>query len=121
MSPRSPVNVSIEHLMTELRYLIILPANTGSLCRRSRRVKNSRLPVSQIGQNDNDRAVQVRRVDGQPVTGHPIANEQGSHVKFYGATIGVDFLRLTVYRTALSSFWPNPFPPARVAYGLKLS
>jgi hypothetical protein len=38
--------------------------------------------------------------------------EQGSHVKFYGATIGVDFLRLTVYRTALSSFWPNPFPPA---------
>jgi hypothetical protein len=38
--------------------------------------------------------------------------EQGSHVKVYGATIGVDFLRLTVYRTALSSFWPNPFPPA---------
>jgi hypothetical protein len=38
--------------------------------------------------------------------------EQGSNVHVYGATIGIDFLRLTVYRTALSSFWPNPFPPA---------
>ena len=71
-----PVDVSIENLMTELMYLIILPAN---ICRRSRRVKNSRLPVSQIGQNDNDRAVQVRRVDGQPVTRHAMADEQGSH------------------------------------------
>jgi hypothetical protein len=32
------------------------------------------------GQNDNDRVVQVRQVDGQPVTGHSMANEQGSHV-----------------------------------------
>jgi hypothetical protein len=38
--------------------------------------------------------------------------EQGSNVHTYGATIGIDFLRLTVYRTALRSFWPNPFPPA---------
>ena len=38
--------------------------------------------------------------------------EQGSNVKVYGATIGIDFLRLTVYRTALRSFWTNPFPPA---------
>jgi hypothetical protein len=39
--------------------------------------------------------------------------EQGSsNVHAYGATLGIDFLRLTVYRTALSSFWPNPFPPA---------
>jgi hypothetical protein len=33
-------------------------------------------------------------------------------VQTYGATLGIDFLRLTVYRTALRSFWPNPFPPA---------
>jgi hypothetical protein len=33
-------------------------------------------------------------------------------VKTYGATAGIDFLRLTVYRTALRSFWLNPFPPA---------
>jgi hypothetical protein len=32
------------------------------------------------GQDDNDRAVQVRRVDRQPVTGHPIADENRSHV-----------------------------------------
>jgi hypothetical protein len=38
--------------------------------------------------------------------------EQGSNVHVYGATLGIDFLRLTVYRTALSSFWSNPFPPA---------
>jgi hypothetical protein len=38
--------------------------------------------------------------------------EQGSNVHVYGATVGIDFLRLTVYRTALSNFWPNPFPPA---------
>lgn len=40
--------------------------------------------------------------------------EQGANsTRVYGATIGVDFLRLTVYRTALASFWPNPFPPAK--------
>jgi hypothetical protein len=39
--------------------------------------------------------------------------EQGSHgAHVYGATIGVDFLRLTVYRTAAQSYWPNPFPPS---------
>jgi hypothetical protein len=38
--------------------------------------------------------------------------EQGSNVHVYGATLGIDFLRLTVYRTALRSFWSNPFPPA---------
>jgi hypothetical protein len=39
--------------------------------------------------------------------------EQGpSRTHVYGATLGVDFLRLTVYRTALASLWPNPFPPA---------
>jgi hypothetical protein len=38
--------------------------------------------------------------------------ERGPYgVRVYGATVGLDFLRLTVYRTALSSFWPNPFPP----------
>lgn len=41
--------------------------------------------------------------------------EQGSNqVHTYGATIGVDFLRLTVYRTALNNVWPNPFLPAHV-------
>jgi len=40
--------------------------------------------------------------------------EQGSHeMQVYGATIGVDLLRLTVYRTAAQSYWPNPFPPTR--------
>jgi hypothetical protein len=39
--------------------------------------------------------------------------EQGSlGVHAYGATLGIDFLRLTVYRTALNQMWPNPFPPA---------
>jgi hypothetical protein len=41
--------------------------------------------------------------------------EQGSHdVRVYGATIGLDFLRLTVYRTAAQSYWPNPFPAGRL-------
>ena len=40
--------------------------------------------------------------------------EQGANsTRVYGVTLGVDFLRLTVYRTALASFWPNPFPPAK--------
>jgi len=39
--------------------------------------------------------------------------EQGSHdVHVYSATIGIDFLRLTVYRTAAQSYWRNPFPPS---------
>jgi len=44
-----------------------------------------------------------------------LLTEQGSNqVHAYGATIGVDFLRLTVYRTALNNVWPNPFLPAHV-------
>jgi hypothetical protein len=35
-----------------------------------------------------------------------------NQVKVYGATVGIDFLRLTVYRTTLQSFWSNPFLPA---------
>jgi hypothetical protein len=42
-----------------------------------------------------------------------VTTEQGSKdVHVYGATFGIDFLRLTVYRTALNDLWPNPFPPA---------
>jgi hypothetical protein len=42
-----------------------------------------------------------------------LTTEQGSHDNHtYVVTAGVDFLRLTVYRTALNSLWPNPFPPA---------
>ena len=43
-----------------------------------------------------------------------LITEQGSHdAHFYGATAGIDFLRLTVYRTSLNNIWPNPFPPAK--------
>ena len=56
---------------------------------------------------------------GSLVLGAPLGiqiagvTEQGSnHVKVYGATVGIDFLRLTVYRTTLQSFWSNPFLPA---------
>lgn len=39
--------------------------------------------------------------------------QQGSSdVRVYGATIGIDFLRLTVYRTAVQSYWRNPLPPS---------
>jgi hypothetical protein len=41
--------------------------------------------------------------------------EQGSNdVHSYGATLGIDFLRLTVYRTTSQNYWPNPFLPAHV-------
>jgi hypothetical protein len=36
------------------------------------------------------------------------------NVRVYGATVGIDFLRLTVYRTAAQNYWPNPFPPAEL-------
>jgi len=41
--------------------------------------------------------------------------ERGSgDVRTYGATIGIDFLRLTVYRTTSQSYWPNSVvPPLR--------
>ena len=32
--------------------------------------------------------------------------------RIYGATLGIDLLRLTVYRTATQRYFPNPFPPA---------
>jgi hypothetical protein len=32
--------------------------------------------------------------------------------RIYGATLGIDFLRLTVYRTATQRYFPNPFPPS---------
>ncbi|HEY3595337.1 MAG TPA: hypothetical protein VGL13_15730, partial [Polyangiaceae bacterium] len=39
--------------------------------------------------------------------------EQGSNdVRLFGVTVGVDLLRLTVYRTTGQNYWPNPFPPA---------
>jgi hypothetical protein len=35
--------------------------------------------------------------------------EQGtSDVQAYAATLGIDFLRLTVYRNAPGGYWPNP-------------
>jgi hypothetical protein len=41
--------------------------------------------------------------------------EQGSNdVRSYGLTLGVDFLRLTVYRTTSQNYWPNPILPAGV-------
>jgi hypothetical protein len=57
---------------------------------------------------------------GSLVLGAPLGlqftamTEQGSNaVHAYGGTIGIDFLRLTVYRTSLQDFWPNPFPATR--------
>jgi len=59
---------------------------------------------------------------GAVVLGAPLGlqltamTEQGTeNVHSYGGTIGIDFLRLTVYRTTLRDFWPNPFLPAHVA------
>ena len=44
-----------------------------------------------------------------------LLTEQGSNgVHAYGATAGIDFLRLTVYRAAVQEFWPNPFMPSGV-------
>lgn len=41
--------------------------------------------------------------------------EQGSNdVRSYGATLGIDFLRLTVYRASSQNYWPNPILPAGV-------
>jgi hypothetical protein len=41
--------------------------------------------------------------------------ELGSHDnKVYGVLLGIDFLRLTVYRTANQSYWPNPILPTGV-------
>jgi hypothetical protein len=41
--------------------------------------------------------------------------EQGSNnVRSYGATLGIDFLRLTVYRTTSQNYWPNPILPPGV-------
>jgi hypothetical protein len=35
--------------------------------------------------------------------------EQGTNdVRAYAATLGIDFLRLTVYRNATGGYWPNP-------------
>src|SRR4051794_11407741 len=58
---------------------------------------------------------------GQLVLGAPYGfqlaalTEQGSDgVHAYGATFGIDFLRLTVYRTAGQQYWPNPFPAPHV-------
>ena len=39
-----------------------------------------------------------------------------SDVRIYGATLGVDLLRLTVYRTATQRYFPNPFPPAGLGW-----
>jgi hypothetical protein len=38
----------------------------------------------------------------------------GSHdAQTYSAVLGIDFARLTVYRTSGQNFWVNPFPPGR--------
>ena len=45
-----------------------------------------------------------------------MTTEQGRNQEHvYIATLGIDFLRLTVYRAALQDLWPNPFPPSRLA------
>jgi hypothetical protein len=39
--------------------------------------------------------------------------EQGSRdVRVFGVTVGIDFLRLTVYRTTGQNYWPNPSSPS---------
>jgi hypothetical protein len=44
-----------------------------------------------------------------------MTTEQGSNMTHgYVATLGIDFLRLTVYRAALQNVWPNPFLPAHL-------
>jgi hypothetical protein len=41
--------------------------------------------------------------------------EQGSNsVHSYGLTLGIDLLRLTVYRTTSQNYWPNPILPGGV-------
>lgn len=43
--------------------------------------------------------------------------EIGSNdARVYGATLGIDLLRLTVYRTATQRYFPNPFPPAGLGW-----
>lgn len=56
---------------------------------------------------------------GALVLGGPVGlqlvatTELGSNdTRVYGATLGIDLLRLTVYRTATQRYFPNPFPPA---------
>jgi hypothetical protein len=36
----------------------------------------------------------------------------------YGATLGIDLLRLTVYRQSTLDYWPNPSPAQQVTAGL---
>jgi hypothetical protein len=49
---------------------------------------------------------------GLQITG---MTEQGSNgVHSYGMTAGIDFLRLTVYRTTSQNYWPNPILPLGV-------
>lgn len=59
---------------------------------------------------------------GQVVLGLPLGlqasvfTEQGSHnAHAYGATVGINLLRLTVYRTTQQALWYNPILPADVA------
>ena len=59
---------------------------------------------------------------GQLVVGAPLGfqlslfTEQGSHnARAYGATFGIDLLRLTVYRANTQSSWYNPILPADMA------
>jgi hypothetical protein len=41
--------------------------------------------------------------------------EQGrDDVRTFAAVIGVDLMRMSVYRTSGRNWWPNPFPPAGV-------
>jgi len=44
-----------------------------------------------------------------------LLTEQGrNNAQTYGATFGIDFLRLTVYRAEMQNVWPNPFLPAHL-------
>jgi hypothetical protein len=65
--------------------------------------------------------VQSSGVLGQLVVGAPFGlqltafTEQGTHeARAYGAALGIDLLRLTVYRSNAQSSWYNPILPAGV-------
>ena len=57
---------------------------------------------------------------GALVLGAPFGLEAAFHVeegtngvRTYAGVVGIDFLRLTVYRTKSQNYWPNPFPAFR--------
>jgi hypothetical protein len=96
---------------------------TGFICAVTRRISKFITGKGDTGQNDNDGVVQVRRVDGQPVTGHSMANEQGSHMNPRRSHEGPSYTafgRLKTLNNATTSCRRNNFfllfPPFTIAY-----